>query len=228
MIFLENKYKRWYNNIINSAKNRSINGYVENHHILPKSLEGTDDTDNLVKLTAREHFICHLLLTKFTTGYDKKLMNFALGKFIQNSPLQQRTFNSWEYNKIRESISNARTGHKHSEKTRKKMSEKAKGRTPWNKGQSVGPCTEERKMALSNYWKGKPKSDIHSKNISKGKLGHTAGMTGKQHSGDTKKKMSESMKGVRGPQKRIKQCPHCVDTDVSHRHIKFCKIKQGI
>ena len=108
------------------------------------------------------------------------------------------------------------------------MSEKAKGRTPWNKGKSVEPCTEERKMLLSDYWKGKPKSDMHSKNISKGKLGHTAGMTGKQHSDDTKKKMSESMKGSKGSQQRIEQCPHCVDTNVSHRHIKFCKIKQGI
>lgn len=158
MHFLENKYKKWYDNIINSAKNRNINGYVENHHILPKSLGGDDIVDNLVRLTAREHFICHLLLTKFTTGYNKKLMNFALGKFIQNSPLQQRIFNSWEYNKIRESISNARTGHKHSD--------------------------------------------------------------------DTKKKMSESMKGVRGHQRRIEQCPHCVNTNVSHQHIKFCKLKQ--
>ena len=228
MQLIDNKYKKWYDSIVNHARNRTIEGYAERHHIVPRSLGGTNDAANLVKLTAREHFICHLLLTKFTTGYDKKLMNFALGKFIQNSPLQQRIFNSWEYSKIRESISDARTGHKHSEETRKKMSEKAKGRTPWNKGKSVGPCTEKRKMLLSDYWKGKPKSDMHSKNISKGKLGHTAGMTGKQHSDDTKKKMSESMKGSRGSQQRIEQCPHCVDTNVSHRHIKFCKIKQGI
>ena len=228
MQLIDNKYKKWYDSIVNHARNRTIEGYAERHHIVPRSLGGTNDATNLVKLTAREHFICHLLLTKFTTGYDKKLMNFALGKFIQNSPLQQRIFNSWEYSKIRESISEARTGHKHSEETRKKMSEKAKGRTPWNKGKSVEPCTEERKMLLSDYWKGKPKSDMHSKNISKGKLGHTAGMTGKQHSDETKKKMSCSMKGAKGPQQRIEQCPHCVDTNVSYRHIKFCKIKQGI
>ena len=226
MQLIDNKYKKWYDSIVNHARNRTIEGYAERHHIVPRSLGGTNDATNLVKLTAREHFICHLLLTKFTTGYDKKLMNFALGKFIQNSPLQQRIFNSWEYSKIRESISEARTGHKHSEETRKKMSEKAKGRTPWNKGKSVEPCTEERKMLLSDYWKGKPKSDMHSKNISKGKLGHTAGMTGKQHSDDTKKKMSESMKGSKGSQQRIEQCPHCVDTNVSARHIKFCKLKR--
>ena len=223
MQFIENKYKQWYENIINSAKIRVIQGYTERHHIVPKSLGGTDDLSNLVRLTAREHVICHLLLTKFTIGHDKKLMNFALGKFIQNSPLQQRTFNSWEYNKIRESISAARTGQKHSEDTKKKMSEKAKGRTPWNKGKITGPSTEHKKMLLSNYWKGKPKSVSHSENISKGKLGHTAGMTGKQHSEDTKIKMSNNMKGARGPQTRLEKCATCGNTNVTYRHIKFCK-----
>jgi hypothetical protein len=226
MQFLDNKYRKWYNNIVSSAKNRVVEGYTERHHIVPRSLGGTDDVSNLVRLSAREHFICHLLLTKFTLGHDKQLMNFALGKFIQNSPLQQRTFNSWEYNKIRESISKARTGQRHSSETKKKMSEKAKGRTPWNKNKVVGPCSEERKNLLSNYWKGKPKSPSHCENISKGKLGHTTGMTGKNHSEETKKKMSANMKGARGSQQRIDQCPHCTKTSVSHRHIKFCKIKK--
>jgi hypothetical protein len=225
---LDNKYRKWYNNIVSSAKNRVVEGYTERHHIVPRSLGGSDDVSNLVRLTAREHFICHLLLTKFTLGHDKQLMNFALGKFIQNSPLQQRTFNSWEYNKIRESISKARTGQRHSSETKKKMSEKAKGRTPWNKNKVVGPCSEERKILLSNYWKGKPKSPSHCEKISKGKLGHTTGMTGKNHSEETKKKMSANMKGARGSQQRIDQCLYCTKTNVSHRHIKFCKIKKVI
>jgi hypothetical protein len=106
------------------------------------------------------------------------------------------------------------------------MSEKAKGRTPWNKGKPGRPCTEERKMLLSNYWKGKPKSDSHSKNISNGKLGHTAGMTGKHHSDDTKKKMSESQKGPKGPQRRFNSCPTCIEKNVTARHIKFCENKK--
>lgn len=223
MEFLENKYKKWYDSIIETSKSRTTEGYIERHHIVPRSLGGTDDISNLAILTAREHFICHLFLTKFTTGYDKKLMNFALGKFIQNSPLQHRTFNSWEYSKIRESISVARTGQKHSNETRKKMSEKAKGRTPWNKGKTIGPCTDERKKILSNFWKGKPKSEIHAKNIRKGKLGHTSGMTGKKHSMETKIKISERQKGPRGPQKRFNDCPTCIEKNVTARHIKFCK-----
>lgn len=77
MIFINNKYTTWYNSLICSAKNRSVTGYTENHHIIPSSLGGTNDKDNLVRLTAREHFICHLLLTKMTIGNDKYKMCFA-------------------------------------------------------------------------------------------------------------------------------------------------------
>lgn len=38
--------------------------YYEEHHIVPKCLGGTNDPENLVLFTAREHFIAHWLLTK--------------------------------------------------------------------------------------------------------------------------------------------------------------------
>lgn len=38
--------------------------YVEQHHIIPRSEGGLDEPDNLVNLTAREHYIAHLLLAK--------------------------------------------------------------------------------------------------------------------------------------------------------------------
>jgi hypothetical protein len=78
MIFINNKYTTWYNSLINKAKNRTITGYTEKHHIIPRSLGGSNDTCNLVKLTAREHFVCHLLLTKMTIGNARYKMNFAL------------------------------------------------------------------------------------------------------------------------------------------------------
>lgn len=77
-MYLDNKYTGWYNTIIENSKNRNISGYTEKHHIIPRSLGGTDDSSNLAILTAREHFICHLLLTKMTTGNDRYKMCFAL------------------------------------------------------------------------------------------------------------------------------------------------------
>ena len=59
-----NKYQKWYDSLIERARTRAIEGYVENHHIIPKCLGGSNDTSNLVKLTAREHLIAHLLLCR--------------------------------------------------------------------------------------------------------------------------------------------------------------------
>lgn len=77
-MFKENKYSRIYYSIIERAKSRPKIGYTESHHILPKSLGGTNDQTNLVDLTAREHYICHLLLTKFTEGIAYQKMSYAL------------------------------------------------------------------------------------------------------------------------------------------------------
>jgi hypothetical protein len=55
-------YSKIYNNLIERAKDRDISGYFEIHHIIPISEGGSNNTDNLVKLTAREHYLAHLLL----------------------------------------------------------------------------------------------------------------------------------------------------------------------
>jgi hypothetical protein len=52
--------------------------YVEKHHITPKSLGGSNKHTNIVNLTAREHFICHILLTKFLEGQAKYKMLSAV------------------------------------------------------------------------------------------------------------------------------------------------------
>lgn len=55
-------YQKIYNQLIERAQNRTLEGYKEKHHILPKCLGGSNDKENLVELTAREHFLCHMLL----------------------------------------------------------------------------------------------------------------------------------------------------------------------
>jgi hypothetical protein len=77
-MYLQNKYTRWYYNIILGAQTRTISGYTEKHHIIPRSLGGSNAKDNLVALTAREHFICHLLLTRMTHGQNKNKMISAV------------------------------------------------------------------------------------------------------------------------------------------------------
>ncbi len=78
---ITNKYYFWYCNIVNCAKQqgriKSRNQYYERHHIIPKSIGGTNDPTNLVLLTPKEHFVCHHLLTKCTEGTDKSKMIYA-------------------------------------------------------------------------------------------------------------------------------------------------------
>jgi len=89
------KYDKWYYNIVNRAKLRklSTDTYVEKHHVIPKSIGGSDSPENLVKLTAREHFICHYLLTKMYTGSQKRKMIFAFWSMAKRiAPTQKRDY----------------------------------------------------------------------------------------------------------------------------------------
>lgn len=56
--------------------------YCETHHIIPKSEGGDNDKSNLVNLTAREHYIAHLLLARI---YDDKKMWFALNMLVHGN-----------------------------------------------------------------------------------------------------------------------------------------------
>ena len=76
-MFKNNKYKSWHDNIISNAQSRVLKGYKEIHHILPRCLGGKDIKENLVELTAKEHFIIHMLLCKFTKGLARRSMLYA-------------------------------------------------------------------------------------------------------------------------------------------------------
>lgn len=66
-MFISNKYYKWYMNLIEGVQqvNRSKkDGDFDCHHILPRSMGGTNVKTNLVYLTHREHFMAHVLLVK--------------------------------------------------------------------------------------------------------------------------------------------------------------------
>lgn len=127
-MYLQNKYTKWYNSIILRAQNRNIIGYTENHHIIPKSLGGTDNKSNLVRLTAREHFLCHLLLLKIVSGQEKIKMANALMMFKVSSKNQQRY----------------KLTNRQYEKIKLEFSLSAKGRSSPNKGVKI---TDPNKLA---------------------------------------------------------------------------------
>lgn len=61
-------YKKIYDSLVTRGKTRKLGTYIERHHIIPKCMGGSDDPNNIVELTAREHFIAHMLLVKIHPG----------------------------------------------------------------------------------------------------------------------------------------------------------------
>jgi len=106
-------YKKIYNQIIDKAKNRNIDGYYENHHIIPKCVGGKNIKSNIVKLTAREHFICHWLLHNIFPENSKLANAFSMmclvrsenqnryipsSRIVEYSKIISRKFKSGDYN----------------------------------------------------------------------------------------------------------------------------------
>lgn len=98
-------YLRIYNEIIEKRKdNIPQKIYTEKHHIIPRCLGGSNAKKNLVKLTAREHYICHYLLWKMYKNTPKELsLLYAFMKMhCTNECHKKRYFNSKLYEKAKE------------------------------------------------------------------------------------------------------------------------------
>jgi hypothetical protein len=114
-------YHRIYYNIILNRKNNHVNGYTERHHIIPRCLGGDDSNSNIVKLTAREHFLCHFLLSKMyptnSPQWYKMIHAFAMMKCSYSG--QDRYINSKLYEsfsiKFKETMSYAQQGTRNSQ-----------------------------------------------------------------------------------------------------------------
>lgn len=196
-MYLQNKYTTWYYLIITQAQNRvNCPQIIENHHIIPKSLGGDNSVENLVKLTPREHFVCHLLLTKMVTGKEQRKMWFA--SYIMMRGKKRYKTSSRMYEIIRQKMIQA-LKEKPGPNLGKKLSEEHKMKIGLaQKGIPKGPMTEEHKNKLR-----KPKSEEHKKKTSLSRLGKSWGY---KHSDETKQKMSKWQKGV--PKPKVK-CEHC-------------------
>ena len=186
--YMKNKYKKWYDAIVKNAQNRTLDSYSELHHIIPRSLGGSDDTRNLVSLTIREHFICHILLTKFTSGEDRNKMLYAVILMKGGNNKQPRYINSRLYETVKLSFTKNRKtmtgeknsfyGKKHSAETRAKMSASKKKLYGNGNHPHIGmKRSEEVKRNISLARKGQPSPK--------------KGLPGKQWTEETRAKMEK-------------------------------------
>lgn len=186
MLFIDNKYSRWYNSIITDVQKqnrkklkRNQIGYVyyETHHIIPKCLGGNNTKDNLVHLTAREHFACHWLLTKMTEGKIKGKMYLALSMMCIESKnhVDRPRISSRQYERIKIAAIDALQGRKRSaeEIARAVASRKANpngftfkhtadSKAKLSKSKTGQKHSEELKLHWSKVRKGRPGIDNNS------------------------------------------------------------------
>lgn len=102
-------------------------GKYERHHIIPKSLGGSDNSENLVLLTCREHYLAHYLLCKFTEGEAKKKMIWAFHRMCYSDYWNQRKITS---SRLYEYIRKEYKDILFDEKFKQRASERAKN-TQW-------------------------------------------------------------------------------------------------
>lgn len=225
-----NKYNTWYNNITEKARTRTLDGYKERHHIIPVSLGGSNNKENLVDLTAREHFICHWLLVKMYTGESKAKMVYALNGMKRNGQYTQRyetKITSRVYENLKKEFSiihsatmKGRLAHNkgvpatEEQKEKNRKSALGKKMSPESIAKGVAKRigqkrTEEQKENISKSLKGKPKgpmSEDQKLAISKGSLGKKKPVGhGDAISATVAKLLAE---GKHYTQTKI-QCPHC-------------------
>jgi hypothetical protein len=221
-------HRKIYDNIILKAKSenrqRHQGTYYENHHINPKCLGGNNDKENLVLLTAREHYICHKLLTYIYNGNPELVYAFFRMTFNKNVK-HHLTSRDYMYAKELRSITPM------SKEQKEKLSESHKGKISFFKGKTYEEIY------------GKEKSKKLKQNSSKSRLGkislkrgttltkqqiekiiHT--LTGKKQSKETIDKRVKKIKGLK--RKRI-ICVYCSqDFSVSTHnrwHGENCKQK---
>ena len=217
-MILDNRYSHKYYTIIEKAKKRTdLEGYSEKHHILPKSLGGTNDEVNLVKLTAREHFICHLLLIRMVEGLAKAKMVYAAWQLSRPTKNKVLNVTNRVYERLKKELSEAYTGKKRdpfSDQARKNMSEAHKG--------------------SKNYMYGKQHSEEVKEVMSQNRKGLTSGKSnpfyGKTHSPETialiAKKSSDKQKGISKPKIACQYCGMlCAANTMKMFHGEACKSK---
>ena len=187
-MFKNNKYTTWYFSIIDNAQKSIRTGYVEKHHIIPKSCGGSNANDNLVKLTSREHFICHLLLTKMMIEPKHiKSMCFAFHCLKYNHRTSNSYISSHAFAKLKEERSNYLKNTKMSEDAKKKIS---KGNTGKTRSAETKEKISQKNRGKISYFKGKQHTIESRQKIS-------AAARGKKWSIDRREKKRNQMKNAK-------------------------------
>lgn len=84
-------YHKIYDKLIerHGYNDKPIDGYYERHHIIPRCLGGTDETDNLKYLSSRCHLLAHRLLCKMYPNNHKLIHAFFMMCTMRNEKMER-------------------------------------------------------------------------------------------------------------------------------------------
>ena len=201
-------YDQYINRILKTRDNiRLIQYYQERHHIKPKCLGGNNNKQNLIWLFAEEHYYAHKMLAKENphekklvypwwkmstdgirkiTAQDYKEAKESFIKVVKGIPLteEQKAKLSQSFKEKYKKEKHPWIGRKHSEESKKKISENHADVNGQNNPNYGKQCSEETKKKIGKANKGKQP------------------WLGKHHTEESKNKMSESKKGIKWSKER--------------------------
>ena len=164
-------YQAHYERLISRARSRTLEGYRERHHIIPRCMGGTNAPSNIVELTAEEHYLAHQLLVKI----HPQVRGLAIVMVMMSK--QSKGIRAYGWLRRKAAASSA-----HPPEVRAKMSATRKGRR----------FTEEHKAKISaallgnrNGFMQKPRklTTEHRAKLSAAKLGRTLTEEHRRHIG---------------------------------------------
>ncbi len=199
-------YQKHYNKLIERARDRQINGYFEKHHVIPKCMGGSNDKNNIVKLTAAEHYLAHLLLINIYPHVKKLISAVFLMTGSTNNGSERHSNKKYAW--VRELFIKRCTGVKLSDNHKLNLSLSHKGKPlsekqiQANKARRGIPVNERSRAALDKY-RNDPdvikKRGVGISNAKKGikqseahKLALSKVRKGKSPSEETRKKISDA------------------------------------
>lgn len=187
-------YKQIYDDLMSSRKlmfrSRKDETNYEEHHILPKSIRGKDNEENLVYLTPKEHFIAHKLLVVIYPGNDK-IIRALFSMSVMKRDDRDYIVTAREYQRTKDEFVLTMLG----------PGNPMYGKVPWNKDK---PWPEETKQLMREARIGKPSpmKDKHLSESAKEKLRIVN--TGKIRKEESKAKQKETNSKI-----PIETCEHC-------------------
>lgn len=225
-----NKYTKWYNRIIQNGKTEKSEG-DERHHIVPRSLGGNDEPQNIAFITPREHFVCHWLLTKIHPAGEEhwKMIN-AFRMMRAENPNQQRystKITSRVYENLKKEYAklqservagenNPMWRRTHTEEARRAISKKNTGKklTDEQVAKQIKAQTGRKRKPFSDEWRARMSESKQGKNNNR--YGVVLSEETRQKIGDKirGRKQTDEEKARRGEANRGKTkpkilCPHC-------------------